>query len=262
MSSQSRTFTVVVLVVAAIWAVSSAGPAIGHETGRGYVVLGDSVDFGIGATAAQNAWVALFHEDLEAMFFHGDADLHNLAVPGATARDIRHEQLVPAITEIHSHSPRVVSWGGGGNDLLNFIQSPEAATCLRGDITCLRRLNALLNEIEQTIDLTLSMLRDAAGPDTTILVRTQYNPLLKSTCGGPDHPQAQLAHVVLEGGVPPVLARGLNDRLRDLTAKHGGKVVEIYMVFAMNADALIADDCVHPNDTGHAVIRYAAVTAF
>lgn len=253
----------VVFVLAVILTVS-AGRSFGHETGRGYVVLGDSIDYGIGASVPQKAWVALFHDYLEAAFFGADADLHNLAVPGATVRDIRHDQLVPAITEIQSHSPRAGSLGGGGNDLLNFIASPEAATCLRGNISCLRRLNALLNEIEETVDLTLSMLRDAAGPDTTILVRTQYNPLLKSACGGPTHPQAQLANVVLEGGVPPLLVRGLNDRLRDLAAKHGAKVVEIFLAFALNADALIVGppDCVHPNDDGHAVIRDAAVAAF
>lgn len=261
MKSLRQTSTAVVLFVSVLWAVSSAGHAFGHETGRGYVVLGDSIDFGIGASASEKAWVALFHDYLEAAFFNGDADLHNLAVRGATARDIRHEQLVPAITEIQSHNPHVVSLGGGGNDLLNFITSPEAATCLRGNISCLRRLDALLNEIEHTIDLMLSMLRDAADPDTTILVRTQYNPLLKSTCGGPADPQAQLANVVLEGGAPPFLVRGLNDRLRYLAAQHGGKVVEIFLAFALNADALIANDCVHPNDLGHAVILGAAVAA-
>ncbi len=50
--------------------------------------------------------------------------------------------------------------------------------------------------------------------------------------------------------------------VRPVRCKHGGKVVEIYIAFAMNADALIADDCVHPSDAGHAVIRDAAVTAF
>lgn len=244
-------------------AFTLAGPdaALGHQAGPGYVVLGDSIEFGLQASTPENAYVPMFHAYLEASFFATEADLHNFAVPGATVRDINHDQLFPALDAVQTHSPVVVSWGGGGNDLLNFIASPEAATCARGNPSCLGRLNALLNEVEQSINLTLGALRAVAGPTAKILVRTQYNPLWKDACGGLADPQAQLAHLVLEGEAP-LLARGLNDRIHDVAQKHGAKVADIYLAFFVGRNTLIDDDCIHPNDAGYAVIRDAFILAF
>jgi lysophospholipase L1-like esterase len=236
--------------------------AFGHDAGPGYVVLGDSIEVGVGASdPATSAYVPMFHQYLTTAFFGGAADLHNLAISGATVRDINQNELFPAIAEIKGHSPVVVSWGGGGNDLLHFLASPEAATCARGNPSCLARLNALLNETEHMIDLTLGTLRTVAGPDANILVRTQYNALLRDSCGGPNDPLAQLGNVVLEGGAP-LLARGLNDRIRAVAAKHGARVAEIFLAFFVSPNTLVADDCIHPNDAGHAVIRDAFILAF
>lgn len=254
---------VVVLVAATLLIGTGADLAAGHVHDGAHVVLGDSIEFGLGADTT--AYVPLFRQYLEGNFFNGEADLHNLGTPGATVRDVNHNQLFPAIAAIKSHHPVVVSWGGGGNDLLDFITSPQAATCLRGNVSCVTRLNALLNEMEQTIDLTLGALRSTAGPTTTILVRTQYNPFLQQSCGGPSDPQAQLAQVVLEGGVP-FLARGLNDRIRDLATKHGARVADIAPLFVVAAlgteTILISSDCIHPNDAGHQVISAAMQAAF
>lgn len=236
-------------------------PSLAHDTGRGYIVMGDSIDYGIGASSPDKAYVPQFHSYLESTFFQQKADLHNLAVPGATARDIKQGQLTQARTEAIIHSPRVISWGGGGNDLLQFIASPEAATCMKGNASCLARLNALLNEFEQTVDHTLRELRKTAGPET-LYVRTQYNPLLKTACGGPNFPLAQLANAVLEGSPSPRLERGMNSRLRELAHKYRAKVIDTFLPFYLNPDALIADDCVHPNDAGYAVIRDAAIYAY
>ncbi len=233
-----------------------------HDTGRGYIVMGDSIDYGIGASSPDKGYVPQFHAYLESTFFQQKADLHNLAVPGATARDIKQGQLTQARTETIIHNPRVISWGGGGNDLLQFIASPEAATCMKGNASCLARLNALLNEFEQTADRTIRELRDAAGSDAPLYVRTQYNPLLKTACGGPTLPLAQLANAVLEGSPSPRLARGMNSRLRELAHKYRAKVIDTFLPFYLNPDALIADDCVHPNDAGHAVILAAAKYAY
>lgn len=237
-------------------------PSRAHDTGRGYIALGDSIDYGIGASSPDKAYIPQFHAYLESAVFLQKADLHNLAVPGATARDIKQSQLTQARTETIIHNPRVISWGGGGNDLLQFINSPEAATCMKGNPSCLARLNALLNEFEQTADRTLRELRETAGPDAPLYVRTQYNPLLKTACGGPTLPLAQLANAVLEGSPSPRLERGMNDRLRELAHKHGAKVIDIFVPFYLYPDALIADDCVHPNDAGYAAILAAAKYAY
>ena len=82
-----------------------------HDTGRGYIAMGDSIDYGLGASSPDKAYVPQFYTYLESTFFQQNADLHNLAVPGATARDIKQEQLTQARTETIIHNPRVISWG-------------------------------------------------------------------------------------------------------------------------------------------------------
>lgn len=243
-------------------AVTGIGNAQAHDSGRGYIVMGDSIDYGLGASSPDKAYVPQFHAYLESAFFQGKADLHNLAVPGATARDIKQNQLTQALTETIIHNPRVISWGGGGNDLLHFIASPEAATCMKGNTSCLARLNALLNEFEQTANHSLRELRETAGPNAPLYVRTQYNSLLKAACGGPTLPLTQLANAVLEGSPSPRLDRGMNDRIRELAHKYGAKVIDTFLPIYLNPDALIAADCVHPNDAGHTAILNAAIFAY
>jgi lysophospholipase L1-like esterase len=235
---------------------------LAHDTGRAYIVLGESTDLGVGATIPENAWVPMFHKFLEDQFFHSQADLHNYAVFGATVGDILRHQRADALSDIASHNPVVLSWGGGGNDLLKFISSPQAVTCLMLSIQCVARFNALLNNVEALLDQMVRRLR-AAGPSNPILLRTEHNPFLKQSCGGPDAGLTQLAHLVLEGNDDVnLLASGLNDRIRDVAARYNAKVIEIFSLFASNPDGLVADDCIHPSDAGHAVIFAQAVSAF
>ena len=51
-----------------------------------------------------------------------------------------------------------------------------------------------------------------------------------------------------------LLQRGLNTRLRELAARYDARVIDTYLPFRLTPDALIAGDCVHPNDLGHATI--------
>lgn len=254
-------WSALVAVFAAFLISGFPGRALAVDPGD--VAFGDSIEAGFGATSIDQAWVSLFWSYLTTQSEFGTAtELINLGIPGATARDIRHQELAAGLAAIATHAPVVVTWGGGGDDLLAFIGSPQAATCLRGNVSCLTRLNALLNEVQQTIDVTVRALRAAAGPEAKILLRTQYNPFLRAACGGPTDDQTVLAALVLEGEAPPFLTRGLNDRIRDVAAKYGARVVELYQLFALNADAWVADDCIHPNDAGHAAISAAAVAAF
>ncbi len=233
----------------------------------GYVVLGDSIDFGVGSS--EGGYVIPFRDYLADPSRFGSAiDVHNFSQPtGVECRDVAHNELPPSIVEIQTHRPSgvVVSLGCGGNDLRHFIQSPQAATCLQ-DVSCLARINALLNEIEQTVDLMLKTLRFFAGPESAILVRTQYNPLLVPRCDLQG--RAALGEAALEGGVG-LLQRGLNDRLRDLAKEHGAKVAELHQPFAERAQMGIDDfveppgqECIHPNDAGYAVIVDAFIKGF
>jgi lysophospholipase L1-like esterase len=230
---------------------------------QAYIALGESTDFGTGATAGMD-WVTLFHTSL-----FGSSVLRNYSVFGATMGDIRRDQLADALSDIASFNPVVVSLGGGGNDLLNFINSPQAATCRVANIQCFARLNALLNNVEVLLDQMVRRLR-AAGPNDVILLRTEFNPLLREDCEERlERPGISLlASLALEGSdiVPfpvPFLTRGLNDRIRDVAARYNAIVIEIFDLFLPpNTNDLIIEDCIHTNDAGHEIIFNAAKEAF
>jgi lysophospholipase L1-like esterase len=225
----------------------------------GDVALGDSIDFGIGSSTGAG-WVVPFHAYLESVF-STTIDLDNLAVPGAETKDIDQDQLAAAVSDARAHAADgvVVTIGGGGNDLRHFIVSPSAHACLQVQ-SCLDRINALLDEVEQRMDLALKELRRAA-PQATILVRTQYNALRGTGCAPPD--LVALADAALEAPPGSVIRDGgLNWRLRAVAAKNGAKVIEIFLPFAFFGDAVLAGDCIHPNDAGYNLIVFQAITAF
>jgi lysophospholipase L1-like esterase len=242
-------------------AICPSPQGFAHDTGLAYIVLGESTDLGVGATVPEKAWAAMLHKFLESSFFKSSADLHNYSVFGARVGDILRDQFADARSDIASHNPVVVSLGGGGNDLLRFISSPQNVTCRMVDIQCVARLNALLNNVEALLDQMVRRLR-AAGPNIPILLRTEHNPFLKATCGGPAGGLTQLANLVLEGSDNPLLASGLNDRIRDVATRYNANVIEVFSLFASNPNGLVAEDCIHPNDAGHAVIFAQAVSAF
>ncbi|MBI2466689.1 MAG: SGNH/GDSL hydrolase family protein [Candidatus Rokubacteria bacterium] len=193
----------------------------------GYVVLGESIDFGVDGDdpgGPPTGYVPAFGDYLAGVF-GTPVEVHNFAEPGATTREINLEQLAPALGEVQNHLPFgvVISYGGGGNNLLNFIESPQAATCFQVP-SCLARINALLNEAQQDADL--------------------------------------LADAALEGAAGTLLASGLNDRLRAVASKYGAKVVEVFGPFVADPDGLIGADCTHPTDAGYAVILDAFIAAF
>ena len=186
--------------------------------------------------------------------------------------EIRRDQLADALSDIASSNFVVLSLGGGGNDLLNFIRSPQEIICRMADIQdikCFARLNALLNNVEVLLDQMVGRLR-AAGPNDIILLRTEFNPLLREDCEERlERPGISLlASLALQGSdiVPfpvPFLTRGLNDRIREVAARYNAIVIEIFDLFVLNdPNKLIVDDCVHTNDAGHEIIFQAAKEAF
>jgi lysophospholipase L1-like esterase len=225
-----------------------------------YVIVGDSIEFGLGDDIAADGFG---YPPIVAAFlttFLGRAPaVHNSGTPFATTRDIWRDQVPEAIAAAAGHAPVVVSWGGGGNDLADVVTGPQAAAC-REVQSCLGRLNGLLNETEQTIDRTIRQLRAALGPDAVILMRTQYNALLRAGC--PNQQAAAVGTAALEGAPGTVLDRGLNDRIRSVAAKYGAQVVDVFPAFAINANTLVAADCIHPSGAGYQVIAALSNAAF
>jgi lysophospholipase L1-like esterase len=225
-----------------------------------YVVLGDSIEFGLGDDIAADGigYVPLVASFLTT-FFGGAVDVHNFGEPSAHTRAIWRDQLPEALAAARGHAPVVVSWGGGGNDLADVATGPQAAAC-RQSQSCLGRFNGLLNEIEQTIDRTIRSLREALGADAVILMRTQYNSLLRAGCAPPD--VAALGSVTLEGLEGTVLDRGLNDRIRSVAEKYGAQVVDLFLPFAVSANTLVAADCIHPSGVGYQAIAMLSGSSF
>ncbi|HEY5702948.1 MAG TPA: SGNH/GDSL hydrolase family protein [Gammaproteobacteria bacterium] len=244
-------------------------PVSAHEPeGRaaGHIVIGDSIEcsvsLDIGSPVIGDGYINPYHDYLESQL-DVDMDLVNLCVLGATSREINIDQLPRAVVESINHDLVIVTLGGGGNNLRRFITSPQAATCARGNLSCLTRLNALLNESEQNLRLALQSLRSAAGEDSVLQVRTQYNALrgtsiLGTPCADPN--LIGLADLALEGGVP-FLEEGLNDRIRRVAEDHNAGIADIFDAFFANPD-LIAGDCIHPTDEGYSVIKDAFTFAF
>jgi lysophospholipase L1-like esterase len=258
-------------------------PILSHAdtTGSALIVVGDSVDWGYDggsnsptvAIGTQTGWA---NDYLNYLKSHGiltsDASLIIIAVPGATTLDINQSQLDQAINQIRAYSnkPLVVTYGGGGNDLINFIFSKEGkATCLTNDnVNCLTRINALLSNANSQINLALKKIRSNLTPGQKLLVRTYQVPQLASQCSNVPFPGAlNLALISFEGtgGFGPinpgftlsggVLSDGLNDILRKSASKYNAAVVDIFPgFFPPQVDNLIGLDCTHPNTNGYDVV--------
>ena len=246
------------VLAASVFTVTSATSA--QSPAPAYVVLGDSIEFGLGDTAPGDGlgYVPLVAALLTA-FLGEPPEVYNFGAPFAQSRQIWQDQLPDALAAAAGHAPVVVSWGGGGNDLIDVAIGPQAAAC-RQSQSCLGRFNGLLNEVEQTIDRTIRRLRDVLGPDAVILMRTQYNGLLKSGCATAE--AAALATLTLEGLDGSVLDRGLNDRIVSVAEKYDAHVVPLFLPFALSADTLVSPDCVHPSTAGHHAIATATWNAF
>jgi lysophospholipase L1-like esterase len=218
-----------------------------------YAAVGDSIEFGVGDTDASDGigYVDPFGDSLSTVL-QQTVSVHNFSVPGADTREILLTQVPPALAALRGHDPVIVTWGGGGNDLASVATTPQANACLRQQ-GCLGRFNGLLNEAEAAIEQTIALVRLSIGPSGRILMRTQYNALARSGCAPPA--LMNLTTAVLEGASGTVLDQGLNDRIKSVAARHGARVVDLFVPVAMNPNALIAADCVHPSSAGYAAIE-------
>lgn len=237
-----------------------AGPAVAQAPTPVYAAVGDSIEFGLGDEVPGDGfgYVPLVQAFLSSFFGQAVAT-QNFGTPFATSRDVLLAQVPGALAAASGHAPVIVSWGAGGNDLGLVATGPQAAAC-RQSQSCLGRFAGLLNQVEATMARTLAVLRGTLGPEAVILMRTQYNSLLRSGCAAPE--VAALGNATLEGVPGTVLARGLNDRIRDVAAAYGAQVVDIFLTFAAVPDVLVASDCIHPSEAGYQAIGALSMAAF
>lgn len=253
-----------------------------------YVVMGDSVSYGQGAAEDPALWpasgfVAQLTERLraelgclpaassEARSFCPRLQLLNVArsaehpVPGqggVEVGDVLDEQLPVVLSLLADRNgnanPRddveVVTLTIGGNDVFDAVLPCLFQQQITGDFRpCLALAAAATAQFAPQLDLVLGALREAAGPETSIVVLTYYNPF--DGCTDPQIPPAlapalaQFGAVVTEG-TPENPLGGLNDVIRAVAAHHDVEVADAYGELGSGDYA----DCKHPNLAGHVAL--------
>jgi len=250
-----------------------------------YLALGDSLGVGVGATnPATKGYVPRFRDFLESKKgLDTDLFLNNLAVSGETTTSMINEgQLDEALAELQdrngdknpNNNVEVVTVDIGGNDVFALIPVVLAEPDCAGGLTlaCLIAIAPAIGGTFATFsanfDTILDELRDAAGPDTTIIVMTYFNSLVNPGCIF--NSLEPLGDIALEGDpllAPFGLSDGLNDLIRLIAADpdHNAKVAElvpggVFPVLLGPAD--IQPDCLHPKNNGYKIIAGEFKAAF
>jgi lysophospholipase L1-like esterase len=261
---------VVLLSVLALAVGISAAPAsAAHPV---YLSLGDSWAFGFGASVpSETGYVPVLGEALQDEFDCSASgkdkpngkcqhlETINLAVGGATTPTLISGQLPEAVEILQARNtdknPRndveVITLHIGGND----VTIPIISACLNapGSPSCLATIQSEFAAYRSDLDDALSALREAAGPDTRILIGTYDNPIATCVLGNVPGATA-LADIVLEGGTGvPV---GLHDIMREVAAQYDVEVVSVFGQLAP-ADWLGGADCLHPVDSGYQKVANA-----
>jgi hypothetical protein len=152
---------------------------------------------------------------------------------------------------------RLITITIGANDFLDTFRT----ACSTGDArTCDSALIEQLSRSRADVRHLLGVLREAAGPDTTIAVSTLYNGLRNPGCAL--HDLQRLSGTVLEGGLlesAGPLKRGLNFDVRYEAFLNDAVVVEAATLIDPVTET--QPDCGNPDDTGHADLARAFAAA-
>jgi lysophospholipase L1-like esterase len=242
------------LALALLVPLAPAAPAAAKET-PAYVALGDSIAFGVGASdPATGGYVARVFDALRRSDRYSDRGLEllNLGVPGATSSDLLLPggQLERALNEIRERQEdtssaddnvEIITIDIGGNDVLALL-TPDSP-CLADPLAreCQGLFQQMLGTLEDNLAEVLQRLREAA-PRADIVVLDLYSPL--SGRGGAEELIADLA------------VRQINDVIESVVSQTelGADLASVFPLFRGRAEQLVADDNIHPNDDGHALI--------
>ncbi len=253
-----------VLVVALGLAMPGIWPVEAKEKAQQeYLALGDSIAAGEGASdPASAAYVPLFYEFLQSKDGFGkELALNNLAEVGITAGDLFATQIPTASEELEARNGdsakkndvKMVTLSAGGYDLFAHI-----LVCFDGlTPSCVDAINDTRFWTAFYLDLALSELREAAGPDTSIIVMTYSNALVHPACEL--HFLEPVWDVALEGDSSVGVPEGLNDVIRSTAASYGAEVAE---ASGLLTPAELQGDCFNLNDAGHAVVAELFTEAF
>jgi lysophospholipase L1-like esterase len=258
--------------------LAGAVPALGaKDTTPGLPVmagLGDSWTYGQGASdPAAGGYFALAHDALQAELdclpaASGKArdgckqlQVFNIArpavagLPGVTTDAVIEEQLpvmVPFLAARNGDAnPRndveIVYLSAGGND----VSSPAINACLFGTPEqCEATINEVLTHVAGNLHVIVSSLREAAGPETPIVLVTYDSPVEFCFLGAFEG-AAELGDFLLFQ---------LDQVTRGVAAAYGATVATTLGQLG-EGDWVGGPDCLHPNDSGHMKVADIAVAA-
>ena len=249
-----------VLVTATPTATASPRPTVPRPL---YMAFGDSLSVGVGASDEPGrGWVGLVSAalpewDLSNLGVSGDDSLE-LLFGGPLDEGLRLITLRATDAE-PGNEVGAITLEIGGNDLLDIFfdlvipgDCPSVVESLQRQ-ACVEALESALTAYQSNLTQTLVGLAEAA-PDTPVFLMTIYNPF-----SGGSSVLDEMGVLSLEGQDGTEFPQGLNDIIREVGDEAGVTVVEWYELFLGKQSQYIAQDLIHPNDTGHAVMA-AAVT--
>lgn len=271
-----KSFATLLTVIAVV--VTSAIPALAEkETNPGRPVmvgLGDSWTYGQGAAdPATGGYFGLaadaLREDLDCLpavaeqAADGCKQLteRNIArpaqdgVPGVTTDAVIDEQLpviMPMIAERNGDSNphndvEVIYLSAGGND----VSGPVIEACLFGtEEQCAATITERLTHVASNMHEILGQLRAGAGSETKIVLVTYDSPI----------PYCYLAPFPGAADLGSFLLFQLDQTYRAVAAAYGVEVATT--LGQLGADDWVGgQDCLHPNDSGHAKVAAIAAAA-
>jgi acyl-CoA thioesterase-1 len=157
----TRTLMSALAGVSLLGAIQLSGCSVSQRPPRDilYLAVGASDALGIGATPLRNGYVYRIRNELEQQT-RGNVRLLNLAIPGATTRDLR-QSLQLALQK--NVKPELVTIWTGANDVIDGL-APEDFE---------KELSALLRELR---DKTSSFIVIGDIPDLTKIPRFRIQP--------------------------------------------------------------------------------------
>lgn len=155
------------------------GPGVVDSAAAGgppfYVALGDSLAANVGVVNPADGYVSRFHNQLE-MRDGRDYGLRNFGISGETTGTmIRGGQLDQAVAFIADNDVAYVTINVGANNLLGHLGTADCSRTL-DDPACRERVADAFATYPDDIARIFDEVVSAAGPDTTIIFLTTYNP--------------------------------------------------------------------------------------